>query len=132
VASANLDLVKSIFAAWERGDISSVDWAHPEIEFVFVDGPEPGRWTGLDEMAGAMRNFLGAWAEWRVVADEYRELDAERVLVFQHYSARGKTSGLEVGQMRSKGANLFQIRGGRVVRLDCYFDRENALADLGL
>ena len=39
MASASLDLVRSIYAAWQRGDYSSAEWAHPEIEYGLVDGP---------------------------------------------------------------------------------------------
>jgi ketosteroid isomerase-like protein len=132
VASPNVDVVRSIFATWERGDVSSAEWAHPEIEFVVGDGPSPGSSTGLAGMAAAMREFLGAWQDFRVEADEYRELDDERVLVLQRYTARGRTSGVEVGPLVAKGAHLFHVRGGKVTRLVCYFERDHALAELGL
>jgi ketosteroid isomerase-like protein len=130
--SANLDLVRSIYAAWERGDFSSSEWAHPEIEHVDADGPLGGGTGGFDRMGRGVREFLSAWEEFRLEADGFRELDTERVLVLDHRSGRSKTSGLELGQMRTKGARLFHIRDGKVTRLVVYFDRERALADLGL
>jgi hypothetical protein len=132
VSSAKLDLVRSIYAANERGDFSSVEWAHPEIELVFADGPAPSSWTGLKATAEAWRDFLSTWEGYHVKADEYRELDEERVLVLTHWSGRGKTSGVELGQMSAKGAGLFHVRGDKVTRFVLYFDCERALADLGL
>jgi ketosteroid isomerase-like protein len=128
----NLDLVRSLYADWARGDWSSTEWAHPEIQFVLADGPSPGTWTGLGRMAEAMRDFLSAWEDYRAEVEEYRELDGERVLVLVRYRGRGKISGLEVEQMRAKGATLLHIRGGKVTRLVRYLDRERALADLDL
>jgi ketosteroid isomerase-like protein len=49
-----------------------------------------------------------------------------------HLSGRGKTSGLDLAQIRSKGAWLVHVRDGKVTRFVRYWDRERALADLGL
>jgi ketosteroid isomerase-like protein len=132
MSSANVDLVRTIYAGWERGNYSSAAWAHPEIEYVHADGPAPGSWTGLAGMAAGFRDFLSAWDNWRIEAEQYRELDGERVLVLYRRSGRGKASGLEVGQISSKAANVFHVRNGKVTRLAVYWDPERALADLGL
>jgi ketosteroid isomerase-like protein len=124
--------VRWIYTAWERGDYRSADWADPEIEYVQLDGPAPGSWIGLAGMAEAWRGILSPWEELRVEAEEYRELDGERVLVLNHFSRRGKTSGVEVRQIWPKAASLFHVRGGNVIRLVQYWDHQRALADLGL
>lgn len=129
----NVELVRSICAPWECGDFSSAEWAHPDIEYVIADGPTPGSWTGLVGMATGWRDMLSAWEELRAEPEEYREVDDERVLVLTGSSGRGKASRLELGQMQTKGANLFHVRGGKVTRLVVYFDRrERALVDLCL
>jgi|SRR5437660_2110314 len=130
--SENLDLVRSIYAAWELGDFRSAEWAHPKIEYVMADGPLPGSRIGLHGMAEAMRELLEAWEGYRVEADEYRELDDERVLVILRARGRGKRSGLELEHASGKGANVFHVQDGRVTRLVVYYVRERALADLGL
>jgi hypothetical protein len=99
---------------------------------VFADGPIPGSWRGLASMAEGFQGWLSAWEELRVEADEYRELDDECVLVFSHFSGRDRTSGLELGRMRTKRGHLFYVHGGKVTKYVAYFDGERALADLGL
>jgi ketosteroid isomerase-like protein len=123
-SSENLDLVRSIFQAWERGDFSSAEWADPEIEYSTVGGPEPG-----SSEARLLRSFLSVWDDYRTEAEEYRQLDSERILVLARSSGRGKISGLEIAHPR---ANLFHIRRGKVTRAVFYWDREQALVDLGL
>jgi hypothetical protein len=89
-------------AAWERGDFSSAEWAHPEIEYVHADGLEPASWKGLAGLAEGTRAWVSAW---------------ER---------------LDLEQTRAKAAELFHVRSGKVTRLVLYWDRERAFADLGL
>jgi ketosteroid isomerase-like protein len=132
MASANLDLVRSIYADWERGDFSSVEWAHPEIGYVIADGPSPGRWNGLAGLAEGARSWMGAWEEFRIEAEEFRELDSERVLVLTRARGRGKTSGLEVGRIAGQAADVFSIRESKVTKYVVYFDLQHASVDLGL
>jgi ketosteroid isomerase-like protein len=130
--SENLDLVRSIYADSERGDYSSAEWAHPEIEFVATEGPTPGSWTGVPAMAKAWRETLSAFTDFRAEAEEYREPEEGRVLVLHKWSGRGMTSALAVDQMGANSATVFHIREGKVTRLVTYWNRERALADLGL
>ena len=129
---ANLDLVRSIYADWERGIYRTLEWANPNLEYVFVGGPTPGTWIGTAEAWEASRKWLGAWDEWRVHVDELRELDDDHVFVLVHASIRGKGSGIELPPESTNFAQVFQVRDGKVTRLVNYFDRDRALADLGL
>ena len=135
--SANLDLVHSIYADWERGNFSSVGWADPEIEYVEA---EMGRFPrtsshGVIGLAEAARARLEVLEDVRELAEEYRELDDGRVLVLNLTRGRWKRSGIELGVSKSRpwvGAHLFHIRDGKVTKLVVYGSRDSTFADLGL
>lgn len=126
------EVVRAIFERWERGDFSATAWADPEIEFVFADGPTPGESRGIAAMSEAWGQALAAFEELTVVAEEIRDIGDGRVLVLTRNRGRGKMSGFELGDTATHGANLFDVRDGRVVRLVLYWDRVNAFEDLGL
>jgi hypothetical protein len=99
---------------------------------VIADGPTPGSWKGLAGLREGGLGFLSSWDELRVTVEETRELDAERVLVLTRLSGRGKASGLELGEMQARGADILDIRDGKVVRFALYHDRDRAFEELDL
>jgi ketosteroid isomerase-like protein len=130
--SENLDLVRSIYAARAQGDYSSDDWAADDLEYTVIDGPAPGVTRGRPAVTGVIRDFLSTWDHLRDELEGLRELDSERVLVLHHFSGRGKASGVEIGRAGARSASVFHIRSATVSRIVVYFDRDRALAELGL
>jgi hypothetical protein len=65
-------------------------------------------------------------------AQDYPNIETRYVGVDGLHRGRGKTSGLEVGQIRSSGAAVFRVQRGKVTSIVIHFDRDRALADLGL
>ena len=109
---------------------TALAWADPEMEYLVVGATEPGSAQGLAEIEAGWREYMSAWEEFSIEAEEYRELDDERVLVPARFHGHGRTSGAEVA--RARGCHLFHLRSGRVTRQVFYWDREQAFADLGL
>jgi ketosteroid isomerase-like protein len=130
--SASLNLVRSIVADWPRGDFSSTYWAAADIVWVCPDGPEPGESSGLKDTGEGWRQWLSPWEGFRVEPAPFRQLGDQQVLVLVTFSGRGKSSGLEVGQATQGGAGIFRVREGKVASSVDYWDRDRALADLGL
>lgn len=127
--SETLDLVRSIYADWERGNFTRDDWADPGIELVRPESVDGDAIKGRDASAGGWREWLDAWKDFRANAHDYRVLDGERVLVFGHMRGVGRLSGTSVD---TETVNVFHVRDRKVVRLVLYSNSDRALADLGL
>src|SRR5271155_1162879 len=111
MASANIDLVRSIVAPWERGDFSSAEWAEPEIEFVIPDGPAPGSWKGLAGMAPGYRGYFDVYDTVRINVEQVRELDDGAIVALFRRIGRGKASGIvELPGREMEGAVIFHLR----------------------
>lgn len=121
----NVELVRRIFDAY-RSD--------PEEGYSYLD---PGViWNPAEEepLQGieAVRSYMERWtAEWEDYAHEVEEvLDAgDRVVVTVHFSGRGRSSGIET-EARSFG--VWTLRDGKVIRMDEYTQRAEALEAAGL
>jgi ketosteroid isomerase-like protein len=129
VSSANVDVVRGLFAAWTSGDWSSTAWADPQVDFVMeVDAfPDMGAYHGVEEMRHAWSGFLSAWEEFR--ASEPELIDrGDRVIGLYTIRARGRSSGVEVKQ---PVAGIFTLRDGKVVRIELV-TREQGLRSAGI
>ena len=129
MSEQNLEIVRGLFAAWERGDYSATDWAHPDIEFVMEGDffPDPGTYLGVDGMIRAWTRWLGAWDGFHAGKPELIGR-GERVIALYTVRARGRSSGAAV---ESPVANVFSFRDGRVARLDL-MTREVGLREAGI
>jgi ketosteroid isomerase-like protein len=129
--SANLDLVRSIYDAWGRGGFSSAERAAPQIQYINT-GVHDQAWLGRDGMLEGFRDWIRVWSDWTVIAEQYLEPDANRVLVRFESSRPMRASGPEAERLSLRGATLFDVRDDMVTRIVQYADRDRAFADLGL
>jgi uncharacterized protein len=126
MAHGNADVVRPIYEHWGRGDWSPIfDVYHPEMEWGLSD-EFPGL-SGVhrdpEHPNPRLRAWLSEWEDWRAEPDEFLEI-GDHVVVLARYIGRGRGSGVEIHQ---EGAHVFELRDGKVVRLEIYASRELAL-----
>jgi hypothetical protein len=129
MSQGNVDLVRTIHAAWEQRYCSDAQWADSEIEFVSVGGTRPGTWHKPGPMLTWWGWFRVPWEYVDMELEECREVDDEHVLALVQVSGRHKREGLLPSR---RAAALFSIRRRRVTRFVFYWDRTRAFADLGV
>jgi uncharacterized protein len=126
MASGNADLIRPIYEEWGRGNWRpAFDVYHPEMEWGWSD-EFPGLAGVFEDRRDPnprLHAWLSEWDHWRAVAEEFLEI-GDHVVVLATYLGTGKGSGVEI---RQEGAHVFELRDGRVVRLEIFASRERAL-----
>ena len=132
MSQENVEIVRRVYDGALRSDWSTMpELLDPDFEFRgTVGGLEEGRITrGAQQFMEVFeKEDLDAWEERRFEPERF--IDAgDCVVVLQREYRRGRTSGVE---LELETAVVFEVRGGRVVRIQGYMDPVSALDAVGL
>jgi ketosteroid isomerase-like protein len=123
--TANADVVRAHFGAFEAGLDAVAELWDPEIEWRAVEGAADD--VGVIRGSEALRRYYQDWIdtldELRAEVGEVIRDDGDRVAAVIHHSGRGRSSGVPV-QGRYYVACI--VRGGRILAGREYDNREHA------
>jgi ketosteroid isomerase-like protein len=128
--SANVDLVRASFAAYEAQDFDALRaMMHPDFELhEWPEGPGSSVYKGMDGVMRARQD----WAEaWEYITAEPRGFveSGDRVFVFIRSIGKGRGSSIEI-EMDTFA--VYTVRDAKVSKVQYFTDREAALAAAGL
>jgi ketosteroid isomerase-like protein len=132
MSQKNVEIVRRTYAEWERGNMTAgVKLFDSEIAFesFMPDANERVVANGPEEVEAFMREFLGQWRDYRLIAEEFREVGRDKVVVAGHQAATGRQSGVAV---ESPMCSVWTFRNGKVVGLLFEPDIQTALEAAGL
>ena len=132
MASANLDLVRTTFAAWGRGGLDAVlAFLDPEVDWrVRADLPDAGTYHGHEGVRRLLARFEEVLEGIGFEAQDY--IDAgDRVVVPLHWWGRGRLSGVEVAEHQGE-TWVFTVHDGRITEVEEYRHKQQALEAAGL
>ena len=126
----DVELIRRAYETWARsGELESlIAFLDPEIEWLTAPyAPEPGPHHGHDAIRRAIGAYLDSFDVFQPEAERIlatRRSDEYLVVATTH--TRGKGSGAEVSV---PVAHLIRLRGDKIVRLQVFTDREQAIRD---
>ena len=115
----------------ESGVEAALDQIHPDFEGVTPPelSPEPDTYRGHEGVRRYFAGFEGVMDEVRWEADELMEAPDERVVAGIRLLTRSVTTGLE---LELPVWQVCTVRDGKVLRIEGFAEREDALRAAGL
>ncbi len=83
---------------------------------------------GHDGFIRSIEDWESAWSDYSFDLEELIGI-GDRVVVILHTTAIGRTSGLKLDR---RDAQVYEVRDGKVVRLDCFSSKGEALEAAGI
>ena len=126
MSQENVEIVREALDAYSRGDYDRVGGFHdPHIVVVTL---EDGVVYGNDDVLANYERWNEAWEGAETTVEEVIG-QGDRVFLAARFQARGQGSGVEID---TRLYEVFTLRDGKVLRIDEYEHRAEALEAAGL
>ena len=126
MSQENVEIVRDAWDAYSRGDYDRIAGFHdPHIVVVTL---EDGAVYGNDAVLANYERWDEAWEGAETTLEEVIG-HGDRVFVTARFHARGRASGVEV---ETRLYEVYTVRNGKVLRIDEYATRDEALQAAGL
>lgn len=128
--SANTEVVERLTRAFEQRDIdAALPLLDPDVELVPIRAQlEGASYRGHEGYRRVIADFEEDWEELRLAPERMHE-SGDHVLVIGRMAAKGKASGVELD---IRLALLYELRNGKVVRLESFSDLDEAMVAIGV
>jgi ketosteroid isomerase-like protein len=136
MSQENVQAVRRLFAAFQGVDAGNLERRLDEVREILDPGVEwvaaphsllaSEEYRGYDGVRRFWTQFLSAWDEYDVHVDELIDAGDQVVAVMR---LSGRTNELEVDESRS---SLITLRDGRIVRIEPFASKDEALEAAGL
>jgi ketosteroid isomerase-like protein len=127
MSQENVETVRRIHEFWQRREFDqALDAFDPDVVWTTT---ETGEFHGHDGVKASLREWVGTFDDYRYDVVDVIDVDDARVLVIGHQSGKGRGSGVPVA---SDNFTLWTLRGGKVVELAMFQERDEALEAAGL
>ena len=128
MSQENIELVRRILESFAKTGAPDISDFHPRIEVHDHELPDSEIHHGHDGFMRSIEDWESAWDDYSFDLEEL--LDAgSRVVAILHTTATGKSSGLKLDR---RDAQVYELRDGKVVRLDYFSTKAEALEAAGL
>jgi ketosteroid isomerase-like protein len=129
VSQGNVERVEEVYAHWAQGDFRSAAELFDEHVLFLQHGiPDPGPYHGVRALADFTRDFLETWSRVTIEAEELIEAgDTVVASVLQRAVGEGSGASTELRYFA-----VWSFRGNRVIRLENFRERDEALDAAGL
>ena len=121
-----MEVVREVWDASARGDLDDImQFSDPHVVMITL---EDGALYGFDAVRKNYERWQEAWSDAETTVEEVTGA-GDRVFVTACFRGRGRASGIDI---KNRLYEVYTMRDGRILRVDEFHEREDALEAAGL